>query len=117
MLPEVGSTSRRMQRPRVLLPEPDSPTNPKVSPARMSNETPSTARTSPPLTLARRGSKTEPPKGKVLIRLRTSTRGTRQFQVSGFEFQVKRFVHNGKRPLVRFRITGFAVAEAVDVYE
>src|SRR5579872_7220685 len=36
-----------MQRPTVVLPEPDSPTKPSVSPSLMSNETPSTALTSP----------------------------------------------------------------------
>ena len=32
--PELGSISRRMQRPVVDLPQPDSPTSPSVSPAR-----------------------------------------------------------------------------------
>ena len=41
--PAVGSISRRMQRPVVDFPEPDSPTNPSVSPASMSKLTPSTA--------------------------------------------------------------------------
>src|SRR5258705_2105209 len=36
---------RNRQRPTVDLPQPDSPTRPSVSPANMSNETPSTART------------------------------------------------------------------------
>ena len=31
--PDVGSISRRMQRPVVVLPLPDSPTSPKVSPS------------------------------------------------------------------------------------
>jgi hypothetical protein len=34
---------RRMARPRVVLPEPDSPTTPSVSPLRSSTLTPSTA--------------------------------------------------------------------------
>ena len=55
--PELGSISRRMQRPVVDLPHPDSPTSPSVSPAAMSKLTPSTACTrstsrenTPPLT-------------------------------------------------------------------
>src|SRR6185369_5355742 len=46
-LPEVGSISLNTRRPNVLFPEPDSPTRPSVSPATMSSETSSTARTSP----------------------------------------------------------------------
>src|SRR5437870_9850309 len=41
--PEVGSMSRRVVRPVVDLPQPDSPTRPSVSPGRMSNDTSSTA--------------------------------------------------------------------------
>src|SRR5712671_5783189 len=41
--PDVGSMSRRMQRPVVDLPQPDSPTSPKVSPASSSKLTPLTA--------------------------------------------------------------------------
>jgi hypothetical protein len=41
--PEVGSSRRRMQRPVVLLPHPDSPTRPSVSPAVRSKLTPLTA--------------------------------------------------------------------------
>jgi hypothetical protein len=41
--PEVGSIRRRMQRPVVLLPQPDSPTRPSVSPAIRSKLTPLTA--------------------------------------------------------------------------
>src|SRR6267142_1309367 len=41
--PEVGSISRRIVRPVVDLPQPDSPTRPSVSPGRMSKETSSTA--------------------------------------------------------------------------
>ena len=43
--PDVGSTRRRMDRPRVDLPHPDSPTRPNVSPWRIARSTPSTART------------------------------------------------------------------------
>ena len=47
IVPAVGLYSRTIARPVVLLPQPDSPTSPRVSPRRSSNETPSTARTSP----------------------------------------------------------------------
>ncbi len=45
--PEVMSIIFRMARPVVLLPQPDSPTRPRVSPRRTSNDTPSTAFTLP----------------------------------------------------------------------
>ena len=41
--PEVGSISRRIERPVVDLPQPDSPTSPSVSPGMMSKLTSSTA--------------------------------------------------------------------------
>jgi hypothetical protein len=53
--PEVGSISRSMHRPVVVLPLPDSPTSPKVSPSAMLKLTLSTAftvvprRNNPPL--------------------------------------------------------------------
>src|SRR5690242_9625625 len=43
--PEVGSISFMIIRPVVVLPQPDSPTRPTVSPRRMSKVMPSTART------------------------------------------------------------------------
>jgi len=43
IFPSVSSCRRTMQRPSVDLPQPDSPTRPSVSPARMSNDTSSTA--------------------------------------------------------------------------
>ena len=43
--PDVGSMRRRMQRPVVVLPLPDSPTRPNVSPSSMLKLTSSTART------------------------------------------------------------------------
>src|SRR5438105_13980261 len=46
-LPPVGLWSWRMARPVVLLPQPDSPTRPSVSPCLIANDTPSTARTVP----------------------------------------------------------------------
>jgi hypothetical protein len=71
MDPEVGLMRRRISRPSVLLPEPDSPTKPSVSPSRTSSDTSSTARTAP---------ERAPPKGdsaraKTFVRLRTSTKG------------------------------------------
>src|SRR4051812_18511503 len=45
MVPALGLWAPRMQRVTVDLPQPDSPTTPRVSPWRMSKDTPSTART------------------------------------------------------------------------
>ena len=59
-----------MERPAVVLPQPDSPTRPSVSPGAMSNEMPSTARTAP-LTRA----KSPVLMGKCLVRLRTESSG------------------------------------------
>ena len=42
--PAAGSTRLSIARARVDLPQPDSPTTPRISPLRQSNETPSTAR-------------------------------------------------------------------------
>src|SRR3982751_3804813 len=59
--PPVGLYSCRMARPAVLLPQPDSPTSPSVSPRFTKKSMPSTARTAP--TVRR---KTPPPRrGKV----------------------------------------------------
>ena len=46
-VPAVLSRRRMSARPVVLLPQPDSPTRPSVSPRRMVNEMSSTARTTP----------------------------------------------------------------------
>src|SRR5262245_46791563 len=43
MDPAVGSTRRSTERPRVVFPQPDSPTKPSVSPAWTEKLTPSTA--------------------------------------------------------------------------
>src|ERR1700674_2466158 len=48
MVPAVGSISRRIARPTVDLPQPDSPTRPSVSPSAIEKLTPSTANTWPP---------------------------------------------------------------------
>ena len=45
--PDGGDAWRTIARPMVVLPHPDSPTRPSVSPARRTKETPSTARISP----------------------------------------------------------------------
>src|SRR5215831_18932444 len=47
MLPAVGSISRSAARPTVDFPQPDSPTNPSVSPREIVKLTPSTAKTVP----------------------------------------------------------------------
>src|SRR5579859_4253816 len=47
ILPALGSSSRVISRPVVVLPQPDSPTRPSVSPARTARSIPSTARTAP----------------------------------------------------------------------
>src|SRR5437660_6269132 len=68
--PDVGSIKRRIARPRVDLPQPDSPTKPSVSPARMSRETPSTA-----LTIdGELPNHEEPAKGKCTLRSRMEIR-------------------------------------------
>src|SRR6266536_567484 len=69
---DVGSMRRRTSRPSVLLPEPDSPTRPSVSPDWMSSETSTTARTSP----FAPPPKIDSPSGKTLVRLRISTSAT-----------------------------------------
>src|SRR4051794_19218400 len=50
MWPAVGSIRRRMARPTVDLPQPDSPTRPSVSPSPIAKLTPSTANTRSGLT-------------------------------------------------------------------
>ena len=58
MLPLVGSIKRSRRRATVLLPEPDSPTRPRVSPRMMSSETPWMTREEPKsLTRSRASSK------------------------------------------------------------
>ena len=65
--PEVASMSRRIRRPVVDLPQPDSPTRPRVSPRRTSKVRPHTACTSS-TTRRNRPART----GKCLTRSRTS---------------------------------------------
>ena len=69
--PEVGSISRSMQRPVVVLPLPDSPTSPNVSPSSMLKLTSSTALTTVP------ARNSPPPRVKCLTRWETSTSGIR----------------------------------------
>ena len=45
--PAVGRSRAHISRPTVVLPHPDSPTSPKVSPLRITNPTPDTALTVP----------------------------------------------------------------------
>src|SRR5918994_3065947 len=69
-VPPVGSISRTRHRPRVVLPQPDSPTNPSVSPLSTSRLTPSIAFTysrAPPSRPARTG--------KHFVRSLTSSKG------------------------------------------
>src|SRR5438309_6251884 len=68
--PAVGCTSRKIDRPRVDLPHPDSPTRPSVSPCLMSRSTPSTARIWPTTRLI-----TPERTGNQVRRPRTSTSG------------------------------------------
>src|SRR6185437_1560987 len=69
--PAVGFSSRRMQRPVVVLPQPLSPTSPRVSPRRTVKSMPSTALTSPTLRLMTIPSVT----GKCICKPRTSRSG------------------------------------------
>src|SRR5262245_62204873 len=68
--PELGAISFMIIRPVVLLPHPDSPTSPTVSPRRMSKVMPSTARTAAGGPLAHNPRRT----GKCFTRLRISSR-------------------------------------------
>src|ERR1700722_2187588 len=68
--PEVGSTKRRMERPTVVLPEPDSPTRPITSPGWMVNDTSSTA-----LTVVGWRDKSPDLETKCLVRWRTASNG------------------------------------------
>src|SRR2546428_1114781 len=68
--PAVGSMRRRMQRPVVDLPHPDSPTRPSVSPFRMSKDTSSTA-----CTRATSREKRPPRIGKYFLRFLTRRSG------------------------------------------
>ena len=76
--PEVGSISWRIVRERVDLPQPDSPTRPKVEPCGISKVTPSSARTWPTV----RSSKTPDLIGKCLTRSVTSRSGAPLFMLS-----------------------------------
>ena len=90
MLPDVGSMRRSVRRPSVLLPDPDSPTRPSVSPAWMSSDTSSTARTSygePRVFPA----KTDSACGKIFFRSRISSRDTERIVAELAE--IKRGIH------------------------
>src|SRR5213594_5150108 len=70
--PAVGSTSRRMHRPSVDFPHPDSPTRATVSPRRTARETSSTACTTPRPAPAHHGTGA----GKCLVKWRTTSSGS-----------------------------------------
>src|ERR1051326_1171395 len=70
IVPDVGSIRRRMQRPTVVFPDPDSPTRPSVSPGATSKLTPSTA-----LTCATVRASTPLFTGKYFVRSWTERRG------------------------------------------
>src|SRR5262245_23316304 len=70
MVPAVGSSAASTSLEVVVLPHPDSPTSPSVSPDSMAKLIPSTALTTP-----RERPKSEPPTGKCLRRSRTSRSG------------------------------------------
>src|SRR5215207_7112261 len=67
--PLVGSIKRRIVRPNVDLPHPDSPTKPRVSPSLIDRLTPSTALTAP---LPRENNPS--PTGKCFFKLRISNK-------------------------------------------
>src|SRR5215510_15024825 len=71
MVPPVGSRSRITVRPSVDLPQPDSPTRPRVSPALISRSTPSTACTWPTVRCS-----TPEATGNHILRSVTATSGS-----------------------------------------
>src|SRR2546428_8628506 len=74
MVPAVGCSAARMSFAVVVLPQPDSPTRPRVWPWLMVKLTPSTALTQPRLLPSR-----EPPTAKYFLRLRTSSNDSGMF--------------------------------------
>src|SRR5262249_8593199 len=74
MEPAVGSSAARMSFEVVVLPQPDSPTRPRVSPALLVKLTPSTALTQP-----RWRPRSEPPTGKYFFSPCTSSNGSVTF--------------------------------------
>src|SRR5215468_1783996 len=74
MLPAVGCSAARISFEVVVLPQPDSPTRPRVSPWLMVKLTPSTALTQPRPLPSR-----EPPTAKYFLRPRTSSNGSGMF--------------------------------------
>src|SRR4029077_15580707 len=70
-VPAVGASAASTSFDVVVLPHPDSPTSPSVSPALIVKLIPSTA-----LTSARRAPKSEPPIGKCFWRSRTARSGS-----------------------------------------
>src|SRR5262245_23579805 len=78
--PAVGSSAARMSLEVVVLPQPDSPTRPSVSPALMVKLMPSTAFTQP-RTLPSRGL----PAGKYFLRSRTSSNDSLTLNLLAYE--------------------------------
>src|SRR5262249_61529493 len=74
MVPAVGCSAARMSFEVVVLPQPDSPTSPRLSPWLMVKLTPSTALTQPRFLPSR-----EPPTAKYFLRPRTSSNGSGMF--------------------------------------
>src|SRR5262245_1614533 len=70
MLPAVGASAASTSLDVVVLPQPDSPTSPSVSPGPIVKLMPSTA-----LTMPRGLPKSEPPTGKCFRRSRTARSG------------------------------------------
>ena len=75
MWPRVGSMARRTSRPVVVLPQPDSPTSPSVSPGSMAKLTPSTAWTTRGVRPGHSAARGLPRIGKCLTRSATSSSG------------------------------------------
>src|SRR5229473_2460983 len=83
--PASGSIRRRITRPTVDLPQPDSPTSPRVWPDPMANDTPSTARTA---ARGRPNPKNARGPGKCLTSPCTSTSGAAAAGVTGAAYGV-----------------------------
>src|SRR5512143_3732503 len=92
MRPLVGSIRRSTMRPMVVLPQPDSPTRPKLSPRRTAKDTPETA-----FTQAVGWARIPPPKGKCLTSSVTCSRGVSAIATPPF----RKFLQPAPRPLAR----------------
>src|SRR5271169_5271881 len=79
ILPVVGSITRSRQRATVDLPQPDSPTRPRVSPLATANETQSTARTAGRSPRSRAAHVVGPVNAKLFRKPSTSSNGVTVF--------------------------------------